>query len=281
MKENVQDNSQENSKHTGIVFMTGNHPRHAYMARCMAKSDLLKALIIERREPFIPTPPDGLQPATRDLFIRHFAARAASEERFFSDPELPPGVETITVDREELNGPRVWDFLQRHNPDLLMSYGVHKLSEETLARAHGRRWNIHGGLSPWYRGGITLFWPSYLLEPQMTGMTVHTLTQAIDGGEIIHHAVAELVRGDGIHDLACRAVVAIGEDLHQLVTSGVRGTFRPPQPQKTTGRIWRGLDWRPEHLHLIYDTYNNKIVDAYLDGAFAQHTPKLIRAFPL
>jgi hypothetical protein len=33
------------------------------------------------------------------------------------------------------------------------------------------RWNIHGGLSPWYRGAITHFWPSYMLEPQLTGMS--------------------------------------------------------------------------------------------------------------
>jgi folate-dependent phosphoribosylglycinamide formyltransferase PurN len=265
----------------GIVFMTGNHPRHSYVARCMARSNLLSGLIIERREALIPEPPGGLKQHTKDLFIRHFAARASTEERFFSRSELPEGVETLVVDQSELNAAPVWEFLDRHRPDLLMSYGVHKLTEETLGRAPGRRWNLHGGLSPWYRGGITLFWPSYLLEPQMTGMTVHTLTQAIDGGQILHHAVADLVRGDGIHDLACRAVLAIGRDLPELVTAGVRGTFHPPVPQKTTGRIWRGADWRPEHLHLIYDTFGNRIVDAYLDGAFLQHDPKLVRAFPL
>ena len=28
--------------------------------------------------------------------------------------------------------------------------------------------NIHLGLSPWYRGSATLFWPSYNLEPRKT-----------------------------------------------------------------------------------------------------------------
>jgi len=89
--------------------------------------------------------------------------------------------------------------------------------------------------------------------------------------------VAELVRGDGIHDLACRAVIAVGEDLPELVVAGVNGTFNPPVAQKTSGRIWRGVDWRPEHLHLIYDVYGDRIVDKYLDGEFLKRDPKLVR----
>jgi folate-dependent phosphoribosylglycinamide formyltransferase PurN len=265
----------------GILFMTGDHPRHSYIARCIAKSNLLSGMIIERREAFVPEPPAGLNDHTRDLFAKHFAGRASSEARFFSNNNLPQGIETLVVDPSSdpsaLNSPQVWNFIERIRPDLLLSYGVHKLSEETLARAQGRRWNIHGGLSPWYRGAITHFWPSYFLEPQMTGMTVHTLTQAIDGGEIIHQAAAELVKGDGIHDLACRAVMQLGQELPELVASGVHGTFNPPTVQSTTGRIWRSADWRPEHLHLIYDVYSNRIVDAYLDGKFTKRDAKLMR----
>lgn len=264
----------------GIVFMTGNHPRHSYLARCVAASGQLSGLIIERREELIPQPPAGLRESTRDLFVRHFAGRADAEARFFSEAHLPPGIETLAISQNDLNTPVVWDFLDRHRPDLLLSYGVHKLTEDTLSHASGRRWNIHGGLSPWYRGVITHFWPSYLLEPQMTGMTVHTLTQAIDGGEIVHQAAAELVRDDGLHDLACRAVLALGRELPRLVAAGVQGTFHPPVAQTTTGRIWRAADWRPEHLHLIYDLYGNRIVDAYLEGAFVRRDPKPIRAVP-
>jgi folate-dependent phosphoribosylglycinamide formyltransferase PurN len=264
----------------GILFMTGDQPRHSYLAHCVAKSNLLRGIIVERREAFIPDPPVGLSERTRDLFVRHFAGRAGAEERFFSACKLEPGIETLVVDRSALNTSLVWEFIDRIGPDLLLSYGVHKLTEDTLAHGHGRRWNIHGGLSPWYRGAITHFWPSYLLEPQMTGMTVHTLTQAIDGGEIIHQVAAELVRGDGIHDLACRAVLALGQELPELVAGGVHGTFSPPAVQTTTGRIWRAADWRPEHLHPIYDLYGDRVVDRYLDGEFEKRDPKLVRRLP-
>ena len=118
-----------------------------------------------------------------------------------------------------------------------------------------------------------------MLEPQMTGMTIHETTDAIDGGEIIHQNAAELMRGDGIHDLACRAVAGMAGELPELLRVFATGQLRPPVRQKTTGRIWRSSDWRPEHLHLIYDFYGNRIVDRFLDGEFAGKSPHLTRQF--
>ncbi len=53
--------------------------------------------------------------------------------------------------------------------------------------------------------------------------------------------------------------------------------LKPAHRQGTTGRIWRSTDWRPEHLHPVYDYYGDRIVDRYLDGEFVHTTPKLFR----
>jgi methionyl-tRNA formyltransferase len=156
---------------------------------------------------------------------------------------------------------------------------VHILSPAVLDAVTGARWNIHGGLSPWYRGAITHFWPSYMLEPQLTGMTVHELTAKIDGGAIVHQSVADLVSGDGIHDLACRAVLSVSRELPELLERASAGTISPPTPQKTSGKLWLGSDWRPEHLRLIYDLYENRVVDRYLAGQFEKRSPPLVRQF--
>lgn len=247
------------------------------MARSLAESGALAGLVIERREAFVPEPPPGLAPATEALFRHHFAARDAAEARHFGPAELP-GVAARGMEMAELNTPATVDFVNALKPGLILSYGVHKLAPETLAGFNAPLiWNIHGGLSPWYRGVTTHFWPSYFLEPQMTGMTVHETTDAIDGGALIHQSVAELVRGDGLHDLASRAVMALGRELPALVAA--IPDLKAPHRQGTTGRIWRSSDWRPEHLHLIYDNYGDRVVDHYLDGAFQPVEPKLFRQF--
>ena len=47
--------------------------------------------------------------------------------------------------------------------------------------------------------------------------------------------------------------------------------------QKTTGKLWLKKDWAPKHLKLIYGLYEDKIVNAYLNGELSQHLPKLIQ----
>jgi hypothetical protein len=43
------------------------------------------------------------------------------------------------------------------------------------------------------------------------------------------------------------------------------GRLKPLQRQKTSRRLWRSVDFRPQHLHAVYDVYVNRIVDRYLD----------------
>src|SRR5690606_20697683 len=125
------------------------------------------------------------------------------------------------------------------------------------------RWNIHGGLSPWFRGSITMSWPFYMLRPNWTGMTLHYLSPKLDGGDIVHHSVPTLEYGDGIHDVACKAVRQMAEDLTRILELHAVGQPLPKEPQRTAGKLFLASDWTPQTLRLIYQTFNNDIVDAY------------------
>jgi hypothetical protein len=261
------------------VLLIGSHIRHSYMAHCAAESGCLSALVIEERGNALPVPPAGMDNHLKTLFRKHFAGRLEAEEKFFGRAVLPD-VPLLRVARDSLNSLDTVKFIDQFQPDILLSYGVHKLNPDFLrALSSSLKWNIHGGLSPWYRGNTTHFWPSYFLEPQMTGMTVHELTDNIDGGGVIHQTAAPLVRGDGIHDLACRAVISAGEVLGKLFSAAEGGVLAESKSQTTSGRVWRAIDWRPEHLRLIYDFYDNDIVNRYLDGDFTVYAPKLSTQF--
>ena len=263
-----------------IVLLTGSQPRHLFLASSLAGAGLLARLVIEEREEFVPAPPEDLEATLATLWKRHFEGRAEAEARHFGRPAVDLDSRScLRVQREGLNGPQVGRFVAEAGADLALSYGVHLLEPETLDRFPEARWNLHGGLSPWYRGVITHFWPSYMLEPQMTGMTVHELTQALDGGPIVHHVPAPLVRGDGVHDLACRAVKAAAGELPELARRLAAGTLGKPVKQKSSGKLWVSRDWRPEHLRLVYEMFADRIVDAYLDGKLARREPDLVRQF--
>jgi len=260
-----------------IVFITGSHPRHKFLARKIDESGHLSLIISQKREPFVPAAPIGIDKSLSDIYITHFKNRENSEDLFFGDSKWPD-VNIRTIEKDKQNSNEIRDLISGESPDLLISYGCGIISDEIINLAKDA-WNIHGGLSPWYKGGITLFWPSYMLEPQKTGMTIHELTSDLDAGDVIHQCVADLVRGDGIHDTACRAVVAIGNDITRLIMMLADGQDLVKKKHRTNGKLWIGKDWRPEHLRLIYEVYGDRIVDHYLDGEFENRDPIIHRQF--
>ncbi len=260
--------------------MIGDSPRHFYVASQLDRAGFLAAMVIEKRESRHPDPPAYCDAALQDLFRRHFRERDEVEFGFFNEVfRNRPQVPTLDVTRDQLNGPKTHEFISKHRPGLVLSYGVHKLDDETLSIMPGLRWNSHGGLSPWYRGVITHFWPTYMLEPQMTGMTLHELTAQINAGPIIHQTVAPLERGDGVHHTACRAVELYGKELPEVIKIAERGQIKKPAPQKTSGKLWLLSDWRPEHLRTVYNEFENQVVNLFLDGKLGNKTPQIVRQF--
>lgn len=259
-----------------IVLITGDHPRHRYLARQVMACGLPVTWFAEQREHFTPPPPAHLNRHLATLWQRHFSLRDECEHSYFSQHGAPLDA-AIPITSAQLNADDLISHLRQLQPRLLLSYGCHKLSPALLSCFDGMAWNVHGGLSPWYRGCITHFWPSYLLEPQMTGMTLHTTTEAIDGGDILYQSAVTPRRGDRLHDLACRAVRefsdALPEVLDTLLASGqpVAG-IRPA----SSGRIWTARMWQPQHLELIYGQMEDKIVDYCLDSGVAMPAAKLL-----
>lgn len=265
-----------------VILMCGSHMRHMGVANELYQEGRLQALVIEEREEFIPTPPDALKGHDRENYIMHFQKRNNAEKKYFGDinvDEITKNVPTLHVTKEELNDSKVKKFLEENGGDMLISYGVHKLTDEIINVFPNMSFNIHGGLSPWYRGCITLFWPFYFLKPNQAGMTIHRLTQKLDGGEILHHSVPKLEKGDTLHEVSCKAVVQVGKDLCQILEVLDAGEKICCIPQKNAGKLFVSDDWNPQTLRVIYDFFEDKIVDMYLDGELERQELPLVDFF--
>lgn len=265
-----------------VIFMCGSHPRHLYIANKLYENGYLEALVMEEREDFVPQPPEGLIERDRNNFIKHFAERDLAEKKYFqgiSYDELLNNVDILHTDWESLNSPATISFIKKHSADFLFSYGIHKVSDEIIDCYEERSFNIHGGLSPWYKGNTTLFWPFYFLKPNWAGMTIHRLTKRLDGGDILHHSVPELSKGDKMHEVACKAVIQVAEDLCTILKLVQEGGEIHCEKQKGNGKLFLSKDWSPQTLRVIYELFDDKIVDAYLGGELTSENPPLVRAF--
>jgi len=127
-----------------------------------------------------------------------------------------------------------------------------------------------------------MFWPFYFLEPTMAGTTYHIIDKYVDTGEILHNNVPKLKRGDGMHDVSCKAILSAHKDLPKIIKEIKKRLKYKIKPKidlslRYSGKLFLKKNWKPEFLIIIYTLFKDKIVDAYLDKKISCPKPKLIK----
>jgi methionyl-tRNA formyltransferase len=256
-----------------IGVLAGDHPRHLYFAKQIKERYPETELLIMEREPLLSNPPEIFSTKDRIYYKKHFSERKEKEEEYFAKESLDV-YEYKTTKTYTLNEDAKTTFA-RAKTDLLFVFGTHLLDELTLRTLPENTFNLHLGLSPRYKGSAGLFWPFYMLEPNQAGFTFHKIVKKIDAGPIVHQGTPELYLNDGIHDVACRTVIkAASESIRLLEEFQNKGCLKW-KAQKKTGKLWNESDFRPEHLRIIYEHYNNQIVRMYLEGEISPKVPEL------
>jgi hypothetical protein len=259
-----------------IMWIGGNQARHLYYINEIAKEIPVTAGIMQERSGGIPEINASVELKDRNNWVKHFWDRFYAEERYYGKQEAP-GFETLRVDKDTLNSLNTADFVRKIKPDLVLVFGSGMIREPLFSALPKDTINLHLGLSPRYRGAATLFWPFYFMEPNWAGTTFHYIVDTPDGGDIIHQVRPGLNREDGIHDVACRAVLDSAREAIRLIRMHPDWKHFPQKPE--AGKNFLESDFKPQHLRVIYNVYNNDIVKHYLSGELKCKEPNLKRQF--
>ena len=265
-----------------ILFLCGGHSRHLHVAKQIKLAFDETHILIMERENVIPSVPKNTSEADAQLFLSHFERRLAVERDAFGD--ITPGefvkqTGAQLIKRGKINSPSTAQAIKDINPDVACVFGTDILSSELIAVLPDFTFNVHLGLSPWYRGSATLFWPFYHLKPQFAGVTFHYLTAEPDAGDIIHQLTPTLLAGQTLHEVAAECVLQTPSAIINLLLMYESEEQIKSYRQLATGRVWRERDFHPSLLRMIYQTFDDKIVDSYLSGELSWERPKLVRAF--
>jgi folate-dependent phosphoribosylglycinamide formyltransferase PurN len=262
-----------------VLLLSGSHPRHAFVHQAILGAFDVCGAVLMQRESVLPDPPPGIDPHDADNFREHFAARDRVERREFGSvtaDDVFASVPTHRCTPRDLNGAESAAFVAERHADVAFIFGVDLIGEPVRSRLPADAVNLHLGLSPWYRGSATLFWPFYNLQPQFAGVTFHQIVAEADAGEIIHQAVPPLRRGDGIHDVSARAVVDARRHAVALLEERAANGHWQAVRQRTPGRLYLSSQFRACHLRVVYDLFENDIVDHYLAGSLGGGAPRLV-----
>ena len=119
-----------------ILLLTGDHPRHLYLADTFSKTDLDIKWVIEKREPLIPVA-KNISKTIKKLYEFHFHKRAEVEKNFFYESgELAKKKLKLVHEikkAKEINS-ELKKICDKFQPDLLIAYGSGIINDQILDR---------------------------------------------------------------------------------------------------------------------------------------------------
>ncbi len=263
-----------------ILFIGGNHPRHLYYIRKINDVYPIHGAIFLKREKMVLEIPSGLEDIDAANFVKHFSKREEAEAKYFGHTNIEIfKCNKLVLRNENLNSQASIDFIKKVNPDIVLIFGTGLIKEPLFSAMPKNAINLHLGLSPRYRGAATLFWPFYFLEPQFAGSTFHHIVPEPDSGDVIHQLVPTLEKGDSLHDVACKVVLESAEICIKLLMKFSAIGYFNTHKQQSSGKNFLERDFSAHHLRVIYNTFNDKIVDHYLESKATKNMPFLFNQF--
>jgi methionyl-tRNA formyltransferase len=157
-----------------------------------------------------------------------------------------------------------------------VAYGCSLIKDPLLSEYEGRFLNVHLGLSPYYRGTGTNFWPLVNGEPEYIGATFMHIDEGVDTGEIIHQLRARVHPGDNPHDIGNRLIADVGRLYPELVRrfDELHPVEQPPEPDEE--HYYRSADYSPAATAQLYENFENGLVEEY-----RQHRDERVADVPI
>ncbi len=251
-----------------IVILTGAELRHAYFRKAMALCDGIEVIrsYTEGFENNLRARVERIETGN-DLQLAHLDSRQRSEDDFFEAfVRLSPDQSNpVAIARGSLNDEPHSSDIAALAPDLLVSYGCSIVRGPLLSTYQGRFINIHLGLSPYYRGSGTNFWPLVNGEPEFVGVTFMHIDSGIDTGEIVHQMRARIYPNDTPHQIGNRLI----KDMAFVCADLVRAFDQlqtMPQPQNSaTDRVYRKRDFTDQATRQLYDNFQSGLIGQYIE----------------
>jgi methionyl-tRNA formyltransferase len=126
------------------------------------------------------------------------------------------------------NRPENAERIAAHRPDVLVSVACPFILNTTLLNMPSQAaLNIHHAPLPRYKGMMPTFWQMFHGE-RSVGVTVHTMSEKLDEGEILHQDSTPILPGETMHQLIRRSKRHGAQAMLQVLKSFADGVHPVP-----------------------------------------------------
>lgn len=252
---------------TRVVVLTGRELRHDFMRMAIALADGVN-VVRSYCETKDGTALDEAYKSGSKIRIDHLERRARIEDDFFGSfvRTAPDESNPVEVPRGNINSNDYYKEITELEPDLLVAYGCSIIRDPLLSAYEGQFVNVHLGLSPYYRGTGTNYWPLVNGEPEYVGATFMNLDEGIDTGDVIHQIRARVYKDDGPHQIGNRVIADIAEVYPDIIRKfhDLSSIDHPAEVDKEDTKYYTSNDYSENATQRLYDNFEKGIVENYI-----------------
>lgn len=223
------------------LVLTSTSLRHRFFVQQVARYFDVAAVVCEEKRNYYVR-----QREESEAVRAHFEKNAAAERVCFHDLPSEGSADVVTV--VDINAPEVMQWASTLEVDVVCLFGTSILRAPWLSGFPGRIVNLHLGLSPWYRGSATLFWPFADSAVEFLGTTIHLAVEKVDAGAILHRIRPNLRPGENYYQITHQLIRQSIEAFPGVVTRYLDGTLLPQPQENVVGRICRKADFNDAAL---------------------------------
>lgn len=230
------------------IVLTSNSLRHKYFIKKLSENfDVLDIYVQKKRNYY--------NEAKRSEFVKkHFNMLEKTEKDFFKGE-----YDFKFNEVDNINDKNIIDKAKRLKPDFIALFGTSILNDEWLNSFDGKIINLHLGLSPFYRGSATLFWPFAYDELECIGATIHIARQRVDSGEIIFRVKPKIEVGDNYYTINYKTIKIGIDSFSEAVKRYLNGEIKPIKHDISNSKLFKKCDFNEEVLKKVLDKYGKNI----------------------
>lgn len=251
-----------------IALFTSNHLRHKYFATEIAILLSLKLIVCEEKNKAIQEI-STYDAAERELLEDHFQKRQASEEQFFGEYQnFPSAIAIEKMEFGKINSPNTLHLLNIHKIDCILLFGTSIIKADILQEYPDKVINLHLGLSPYYKGSGTNFFPIVNNEFECIGATIHLAIKSVDAGAILHQFRPNNIQySDDLHTIGNKTIQMAGKIYPKIVQQYLSGKITLQVQSDFEGaKIYRLKDFTPDTIRTANKIIINGGVTEYLEN---------------
>lgn len=243
-----------------VIIITGNSKRHEYYVECLERELDVVQVYAETKFSYVDAFADS---SFADEVKGHFQLRDESEQFYFGSASPKSPIKTL--ERGEANKPEVVEEIIGLNADFVLLFGSGIIKEPILQAYQNRVINMHLGLSPYYRGSGTNFWPLVDGKPECVGATIHLAVLKVDAGMILHQVrPSDLNPDDSIHDVGNKTIRSTLKVLPKVVEQYYHENVKLVEQPNLDDRDFRRMDLNAQSIRQVYKNFEEGMLKEYL-----------------